>query len=527
MTKKRRHVAQVDEVLARPWCYYCERDFDDLKILINHQKAKHFKCERCGRRLNTAGGLSVHMSQVHKENLTAVDNALPNRAGLDIEIFGMEGIPDDIAQQHNQRVLTNFHQAQAERQAASGNNAQNGQGPNAPKKPKVEQISDIKARLAAHKAAKLAAEQGEGTSSGGNTPKTPAAPQVAQSRPNAVSRLKSLLGYTYSSRPQAVNSGYSGYQQSYAAPPTNGSYSQPPSFAQPPAAAPAPYQALPAYPPAASPPTVGAYGLPPTPQPVQPGYGQPPYGQQSYAPPPAAPFQQQASPVGYPPQPSFSPPQYQPQFPGQSFPGQPAGLPRPPFAGSPAPGFPPQPPPLAQRSHSPATNGNFPAPVRTGSVSLPSAPGLPQRPAFGAPPVNAFQFQQMHQGQIPAPQSHNAVPQYAPGQAPPNPASQLPQNPAPAQPEAASSLDDLIANASKQADVDNAAAAAANKIAVPPVPAPAAEPAEEKVGAKKDKEKEKTKATRLVYSDNETSPEEKMAMLARYAFTPAQKTMVV
>ena len=33
-----------------------ERDFDDLKILISHQKAKHFKCERCGRRLNTAGG---------------------------------------------------------------------------------------------------------------------------------------------------------------------------------------------------------------------------------------------------------------------------------------------------------------------------------------------------------------------------------------------------------------------------------------------------------------------------------------
>lgn len=33
-----------------------ERDFDDLKILISHQKAKHFKCERCGRRLNTVGG---------------------------------------------------------------------------------------------------------------------------------------------------------------------------------------------------------------------------------------------------------------------------------------------------------------------------------------------------------------------------------------------------------------------------------------------------------------------------------------
>lgn len=56
MGKKKRNHPDVEEILARPWCYYCERDFDDLKILINHQKAKHFKCERCGRRLNTAGG---------------------------------------------------------------------------------------------------------------------------------------------------------------------------------------------------------------------------------------------------------------------------------------------------------------------------------------------------------------------------------------------------------------------------------------------------------------------------------------
>jgi hypothetical protein len=33
-----------------------ERDFEDLKLLTSHQKAKHFKCDRCGRRLNTAGG---------------------------------------------------------------------------------------------------------------------------------------------------------------------------------------------------------------------------------------------------------------------------------------------------------------------------------------------------------------------------------------------------------------------------------------------------------------------------------------
>lgn len=57
MGKKKRGHPDIEEVLARPWCYYCERDFDDLKILISHQKAKHYKCDRCGRRLNTAGGL--------------------------------------------------------------------------------------------------------------------------------------------------------------------------------------------------------------------------------------------------------------------------------------------------------------------------------------------------------------------------------------------------------------------------------------------------------------------------------------
>jgi len=66
MGKKKRGHPDVEEILARPWCYYCERDFDDLKILINHQKAKHFKCERCGRRLNTAGGkcFAVHTSKL-------------------------------------------------------------------------------------------------------------------------------------------------------------------------------------------------------------------------------------------------------------------------------------------------------------------------------------------------------------------------------------------------------------------------------------------------------------------------------
>jgi hypothetical protein len=116
-------------------------------------------------------GLSVHMSQVHKETLSAVDNALPNRAGLDIEIFGMEGIPEDIIQQHNQRVLTQYHQAEAERRAATGSTlgGAGGAAGSQPKKPKFESPSDLKKRLAEHKA-KLAAEHANGGSSGGGTP---------------------------------------------------------------------------------------------------------------------------------------------------------------------------------------------------------------------------------------------------------------------------------------------------------------------------------------------------------------------
>ncbi|CAG8892327.1 unnamed protein product [Penicillium nalgiovense] len=168
MGKKRRGPS-LEELLDRPWCYYCERDFDDLKILISHQKAKHFKCDNCNRRLNTAGGLSVHLSQVHKEQLTQVQNALPNRMGVDIEIFGMEGIPADVLKAHQQRVASQFQQAELDRQHATGNpptGASSGGQPT--KKPKLEPVSDLKKRLAEHKARR--AEALAGGSSGDVTP---------------------------------------------------------------------------------------------------------------------------------------------------------------------------------------------------------------------------------------------------------------------------------------------------------------------------------------------------------------------
>ncbi|KAK3899645.1 hypothetical protein C8A05DRAFT_46342 [Staphylotrichum tortipilum] len=173
MGKKKRGHPDVEELLGRPWCYYCERDFEDLKLLISHQKAKHFKCDRCGKRLNTAGGLSVHMNQVHKENLSSVENALPNRQGLDIEIFGMEGVPEDILQQHNQRIIQNFYTAQAERQAATGNPPRGQPGSQGPaKKLKYETPEELKKRLAEYRT--KSATQKAAAASGVALPSAPA-----------------------------------------------------------------------------------------------------------------------------------------------------------------------------------------------------------------------------------------------------------------------------------------------------------------------------------------------------------------
>ncbi|KNC84546.1 hypothetical protein SARC_03248 [Sphaeroforma arctica JP610] len=83
----------------KPWCYYCDREFDDEKVLIMHQKAKHFKCIVCSKKLNTAGGMVIHCMQVHKEQVKSVPNAKEGRTSVDLEVFGMEGIPASALQQ--------------------------------------------------------------------------------------------------------------------------------------------------------------------------------------------------------------------------------------------------------------------------------------------------------------------------------------------------------------------------------------------------------------------------------------------
>ncbi|EAL62391.2 C2H2-type zinc finger-containing protein, partial [Dictyostelium discoideum AX4] len=95
MGKKKRSTQE------KPYCWYCERVFEDEKILIQHQKAKHFKCNHCNRKLASASGMVVHVQTVHKEILTKVPNAKPGRDSPEYEIYGMEGIPDEEEDDNN------------------------------------------------------------------------------------------------------------------------------------------------------------------------------------------------------------------------------------------------------------------------------------------------------------------------------------------------------------------------------------------------------------------------------------------
>ncbi|XP_077289902.1 bub3 interacting GLEBS and Zinc finger domain protein isoform X3 [Arctopsyche grandis] len=88
---------------SKPWCWYCNREFDDEKILIQHQKAKHFKCHICHKKLYTGPGLSIHCMQVHKEAIDKVPNSLSNRSNIEIEIYGMEGIPPEDVKEHEKQ----------------------------------------------------------------------------------------------------------------------------------------------------------------------------------------------------------------------------------------------------------------------------------------------------------------------------------------------------------------------------------------------------------------------------------------
>jgi len=93
---KKRTAKVIVEDKPEIWCFYCDREFEDERILIQHQKAKHFKCDWCTKKMQNAGGLVVHALQVHKETVSKIPNAKEDRNSVEYDVQGMTGIPDEF-----------------------------------------------------------------------------------------------------------------------------------------------------------------------------------------------------------------------------------------------------------------------------------------------------------------------------------------------------------------------------------------------------------------------------------------------
>lgn len=52
-----------------PFCYYCDKTFKNEIVLHQHQKAKHFTCQKCQKKFSTADAMKQHTSQTHKESV--------------------------------------------------------------------------------------------------------------------------------------------------------------------------------------------------------------------------------------------------------------------------------------------------------------------------------------------------------------------------------------------------------------------------------------------------------------------------
>lgn len=59
----------------------------------------------CIQKLKTSHYITdLHLlSQVHKETIDKVPNSLPNRSNIEIEIYGMEGIPPEDIKEHERQ----------------------------------------------------------------------------------------------------------------------------------------------------------------------------------------------------------------------------------------------------------------------------------------------------------------------------------------------------------------------------------------------------------------------------------------
>lgn len=106
-----------NQVELKPFCYYCEKEFDTIKNLITHQRGRHFSCVECGAKFDTVTGLRVHMLNAYKKTMKEVPNCIPGRENPDIVVHGMEGLPKGIMEEKTAIALAERGERDAERAA--------------------------------------------------------------------------------------------------------------------------------------------------------------------------------------------------------------------------------------------------------------------------------------------------------------------------------------------------------------------------------------------------------------------------
>jgi hypothetical protein len=114
---RRKKVKSLNKALSKPFCWYCQRTFDDEAILVSHQKAKHFKCLHCTKRFNTVPAMVLHAQDVHKHtitkffiffsfhNLIRVPDSVSGFDSVIPEIYGMAGIPPGEIERFKGKLL--------------------------------------------------------------------------------------------------------------------------------------------------------------------------------------------------------------------------------------------------------------------------------------------------------------------------------------------------------------------------------------------------------------------------------------
>ena len=93
MGRKKKQIVNL-----KPFCFYCDKEFNNELILHQHQKSRHFNCIKCKKRFSTAPALDTHYFHFHQEKLKNVPNAKRGRDTFDISIYGMDGVPIELIQ---------------------------------------------------------------------------------------------------------------------------------------------------------------------------------------------------------------------------------------------------------------------------------------------------------------------------------------------------------------------------------------------------------------------------------------------